>query len=209
MNGGKPKPPAKRQKSHQVTEPRCHVCQSKHRTAIERELVLGTSYKRLGEIYEIDRRSISNHDQQHLRVEDAAIRELVRREAESREEVIEEGVSGAIRRRTYLEQALRAAHEALLNGEVIVEPKDALGVIERLEKLDEHSSAAAVDEIRTQFFAFLQAVKEQVARDQWEKINLRTKELVGASKRSSQALDEGRQLEAEATEVPDGGSIPD
>lgn len=182
-----------------VTEPRCHVCKSKFRQAIERELIYGTSYQQIADIYGIDRRGVSNHNDKHLRIEDAAMRALVKREAEARQENIEEGLSGAIKRRQYLESALRKAQEALINNEVIVEPKDAVSIIERLEKLDEQTSSAAIDEMRTQFFAFLQAVKEQVPRETWEKINFRTKELVNAAGRSSHALDEGRAIE---TEIP-------
>jgi hypothetical protein len=156
MNKGRGGPP-----SVQITEPRCHVCQSKHRKAIERELVLGSPYSKLAEIYEIDRRSISNHNDKHLKVEDAAIRELIRREADSNQENIEEGLSGALKRRQYLEQALRKAQEALLNNEVIVEPKDAVAIIERLEKLDEQTSSSAIDEMRTQFFAFLRSSRKK------------------------------------------------
>jgi hypothetical protein len=116
-----------------------------------------------------------------------------------RSENIEEGLSGALKRRQYLEQALRKAQEALLNNEVIVEPKDAVAIIERLEKLDEQTSSTAIDEMRTQFFAFLQAVKEVTPREQWERINYRTKELVSAAGQSASALDEGRALEDEVS----------
>lgn len=164
-------------------EPRCHVCNSKYRRAIDRMVALGTNYSEISRFFggEVDRRSISSHAKKHLNYEDAAIRRIIEREAAEAQEDAEEGIQGALTRRVYLNAALQKALEGLLRGNTSVEPKDAVQIIQLLDKLDSQTEGAAIDELRLQFNAFVQAIREICAPDEWQKILDRTRELLKLS----------------------------
>lgn len=161
-----------------IVEPRCHVCQSNMRKAIDRLIAAGTKYTEIGRLFGIDRRSISNHAKEHLGWEEAAIRRIIEDEARAAEEDFEEGIKGVLTRRVYANVGLKKALDALLNNEVTVEPKDALALIQYLDKLESDTEGAAIDELRVQFNAFVQAIREICPPEQWQHILDRTKELL-------------------------------
>lgn len=183
---GNGKPPAKKDTAPGVVEPRCHVCKSKYRKAIDRMVAMGTSYAEISRIFSteeesVDRRSIANHAEKHLNYEEAAIRRIVEQEAQEASQNIEEGIQGALTRRVYLNVGLQKALEGLLSGESIVEPKDAIAIIQLLDKLDGQSEGAALEEMRVQFQAFVQAIRELLPPDKWQEILDRTKEILANS----------------------------
>jgi len=132
----------------------------------------------------IPRRSISSHAQKHLGYEETAIREVIEREAATARRNHEEGVSRLVTKNAYLELALQKAWDALIKDIAIVEPKDAVKVIETLQRFQDNNQEAALDELRVQFNMFMQAVKEVVERDRWEDIVGRTADLLRASGRT-------------------------
>lgn len=149
-------------------------------------IALGTSYSEISRIFsvqgaKIDRRSISNHAQEHLNYEEAAIRRIIEQEAQDASENLEDGIKGAVTRRVYLNVGLQKALEALLSGDTVVEPKDAIAIIQLLDKLDTQTEGAALDELRVQFNAFVQAIREIAPPDMWHQILTRTKELLDAT----------------------------
>lgn len=165
------------------TEPRCHVCMSKYRRAIDRMIALGTAYSEISRVFggEIDRRSISNHAKKHLPYEEAAVRQIIDHEAEAAQENAEQGIRGALARRAYLNTALHKAFEALLAGDVVVEPKDAIAISQLLDKIDSQVEGAALDELRLQFNAFVQAIREVCEPEVWQRILDRTKQILNLS----------------------------
>ncbi len=162
----------------QVDEPRCHVCQHKKRHLIDKQLVKGTKFAEIGRIFGIDRRSVSNHYRNHLNLEDAAMTRIIEREAAIIGEDFEEGVQGVLARRVYLETALKKAQEALLNEDITVEPKDAVAIIEKLDKMESESSEAIIAQMKIELAAYIQAMKEVVPGEMWINIQERMKELV-------------------------------
>lgn len=162
-----------------IVEPRCHVCTHQYRPVIDRLIAQGTtSYSELERMFNVDRRSFANHAKEHLNYQDAAIRQIVADEASRFEANLEEGIKGVITRRVYLESALQKGLEALLNGDITVEPKDVLAIIEKLDNLDKSVEGAAIDEIQVQFNAFVQAIRETQPPEQWQIILDRTQELL-------------------------------
>lgn len=176
-------PPKAPVKSPMIVEPRCNVCKSQFRPAIDKMLAAGVGYTEISRSfnYEIDRRSIASHADKHMNYQDAAVRQIIEHEAAQMSENIEDGVKGVLARKAFLETALHKVHQAVLNDEVEVEVRDAIGIIQQLDKMDSATSSAAVDEIRIQFNAFLQALKETVAQEEWERILLRTREILEAT----------------------------
>lgn len=147
-------------------EPRCHVCTSDFRKAIDRMIALGTGYAEISRIFGgvIDRRSIGRHAEKHLNYEEAAIRRIMVEQAQAAEADIEEGISGVAKRRAYLETALHKAMTQLTEERTIVETKDALAVIDALNKSDAQAYGEQLDAIKEQFAAFLQAIREIAAQ---------------------------------------------
>lgn len=170
-----------------IKEPRCKVCQSPHRHLIDQMLVGGLTYSEIERQFahaQIPRRSISKHKESHLGYEEAAIREVIEREAELAKRNFEEGKSRLVTKNAYLEVALQKAYDALISNQAMVEPKDAVKVIEQLQKLQDQNQGEALDELRIQFQTFMQAVKELIPRERWESIVDRTADLLRASGRT-------------------------
>ena len=170
-----------------IKEPRCKVCQSPHRTLVDQMLVSGLSYSEIERQFAfagIPRRSISTHKDSHLGYEEAAIREVIERSAIADQKNYDVGVQRLVTKNAYLEVALQKGYDALVKNETLVEPKDAVKIIEQLQKLQDANQGEALDELRVQFQMFMQAVKELVERSRWEDIVARTADLLRASGRS-------------------------
>ena len=167
--------------SQEIVEERCHVCTSPYRRAIDRMLAMGTGYTEISRVFnnEIDRRSISNHDKKHLGIEDAAVRRIIEHEMASAQESVEDGIQGAVARRVYLQTALQKAMEALVTGDATIEPKDAVNIIQLLEKLDTQTEGAQVEELKRQVTAYMQSMKEICPPEMWGAIVDRTNEILG------------------------------
>lgn len=147
-------------------ESRCHVCTSEHRKAIDRLVIMpNISYTELSEMFGIDRRSIANHAKKHLNYEEAAIKKIIETEAAALQVDFEEGVKGALSRRVFLSAYIQRVTESLLNGTLELTGKDAMKAIEMMERVDNATGGAAVDEIRMQFNAMVQAIREISERD--------------------------------------------
>lgn len=160
-----------------VIEPRCAVCQHERRAAIDKVLALGTSFSEIQRIFDVDRRSVSNHAKKHLNYEEGAIRLIIERESEKLSENVENGVQGALARRVFLETALQKAMMDLVNGDTVIEPKDAINIVAALDKMDSEVSGITVEEIRLQFNAILQAISETIPVDLQGKLAERAKEI--------------------------------
>ena len=158
-------------------DPRCKVCSSDFAKAIDRMIALGTSHSEVARIFDISRQSIGRHAKNHLNYEEAAVRQIIAREAEEAQADIEEGISGALARRVYIDVAIQKGFESLINNEVPVEVKDVATLIQLKEKMDSDYDGAALDEIRTQFNAIVQAIRDVAPPEMWEKIVARAREL--------------------------------
>jgi hypothetical protein len=169
-----------------IMEPRCKVCQSPHRHLVDQLLVAGHSYSEIERQFEfakLPRRSISSHSEKHLGYEEAAIREVIEKEALAAQRNYEEGKTRLVTNNAYLEVAKQKAYDSLIKDDVLVEPKDAVKIIEQLERLQERNQVVALDELRVQLQMFIQAVKEVVPKTSWEEIVGRTADLLRASGR--------------------------
>jgi hypothetical protein len=179
QNAGGPSKSVAKVPDTQVTEPRCLVCQHKKRKLIDKYLARGTGYTDLERTFGVSRRSISNHDKNHLNLEDAAIRAIVAQEAQGLSQAdFEEGVRGILRRKVYMETAVKKAMDQLLSGDVVVEPRDALAIIEKLDKLENEHTDAMVAQMRLELASYIEAMKQIVPSDLWDKVLNRTQELI-------------------------------
>lgn len=169
-----------------VHEPRCKVCTSPQRNSIDRMLAAGFTYSEIERQFNnsVSRKSIGLHSQKHLNYEEAAIREVIEKEALNAQRNYDEGVGRLVTKNAYLEVALQKAYDSLIKNDTMVEPKDAVKVIEMLQKLQDQNQTVALDELRVQFQYFMQAVKETIPKDQWVAIVDRTADLLRSSGRS-------------------------
>jgi len=158
-------------------DPRCKVCNSNFSKAIDRMIALGTSHSEISRLFDVSRSSIGRHAKNHLNYEEAAIRQIIAREAEEAQANIEEGINGALARRAYIDVAIQKGFESLVNDEVPIEVKDVATLIQLKEKMNSDYEGAALDEIKTQFNAIVQAVREVAPQEMWEKIAIRAREL--------------------------------
>lgn len=186
-----------------IIEPRCKVCQSPKRSEVDKLLARFIPYTEIARIFDdeqFERRSISNHAQKHLGWEEAAIRQIVEEDAKTMRENAEEGITNALRRRLYLNVGVQKAYEAMMSGDVMIEPKDAVNMIMLASKLDSEHSEAALEELQAQFSAFMQAVKEVVPAEYWTTVVQKTQGILETKRLQIRQLEEGH---ADAVEVSD------
>lgn len=192
-----------------IVEQKCLVCKSVHRHLVDQMLVAGLSFSEIERQFEfagLKRRSIANHKDKHLGYEEAAIREVIEREATNAQRNFEEGKSRLITKNAYLEVALQKAYDALIKDMTVVEPKDAVKVIEMLQRMQDSHHDVMIDELRIQFQMFMQSVKELVEREKWESIVGRTADLLRSSGytidfEEEKQIEAGEIVEAEVVKV--------
>lgn len=188
-----------------IHEPRCHVCTSPHRQFIEGLLIKGANYVWISENVpgientKIDRRSVSNHAKKHMSYQNAAIRAILEEEAETASQNYEAGVRGAITHRGVLEVALRKAYEDIIAGNTTVEARDMIQLINTLQKMDEQREHVAVNELRAQVQAFVEAIRIETPPETWDRIFKRMKVLMA---------DEGLSADFADAEVTDAVALP-
>lgn len=174
----------KKNQPPQIYEARCHVCNSPHRNYIEGLLIKGANYAWIADNvpgaddHKIDRRSVSSHAKKHMRYQDAAIRAILEEEAQTASQNYDEGVRGAITHRGVLEVALRKSYEDIISGVTTVEPRDMISLITTLQKMDEQREQIAVNELRAQVQAFVEAIKQETNPETWSRIFKRFKILL-------------------------------
>jgi len=167
-------------------EPRCKVCTSPYRHAIERMIALNTSFSEIERIFagedpghpDVPRRSVSKHAKEHLNWENAAIRAIVEHEARQQNVSAEIGMSGALRRHAYLSAGVQKAWEDLVDGRARIDPAVAIQMIQQLEKMEQATAAAANEELHMQFNAFKSAVQRVVPREMWGEIFEETRRII-------------------------------
>lgn len=187
-------------------EPRCTVCNSPFRDYIDAMLARGAaSYTSIAEKvpgadgHKLSRQAVTNHAEKHLGFQEDAIRRILEAEAVEVAQNYQDNVRGAMTRRGALEIAMRKGFEDLVAGRTDVEVKDLLAIVQALEKMDETTSAAQVDQMRMQTEAFIRAIREEVDDEKlWERIVDRTKRII-----SQQGYTYEPTVDAEAVEAPD------
>lgn len=166
-----------------IFEPRCHCCTSPYRNFIDALLVKGASYSSISEKVpgedgrKIDRRSVSLHSKEHLGYQQDALRKVLEEEADFQRQNYEEGIRGAFTHRGLLEVTLRKFQEDLMAGNVSVEARDALAVVQTLEKLNGETEAVAIDEMREQVDALVRAIKEEADLETGRRIAMRAESI--------------------------------
>lgn len=169
-----------------IVEPRCNVCKSDFRDAIDRQLAMGRSNSEIVRTFSTDKqkfdhRSVANHAKEHLGYEDAAVRELVERDAQNHEENMEKGISAALQRRALLDAIVQKGHQKVVDGTIELELKDIVKAVELRDKLEKDSVTAAIEGLMIQFHAFREAVLEEVPQEYYTKVLNRAKKIAQAA----------------------------
>jgi hypothetical protein len=148
----------------EITVKQCHVCMSPRRLWIEQMLLRNLSYSAIsnhlaetGE--EIDRRSISRHSKEHMRVEDAVTRAMMEREADLIGQQYEEGVEGAFTVRGALLTLARKGYDDAMAGITTVEVRDIVQLLKSYNELEASTSTAAVEEAKMAIRLFMEAIQ--------------------------------------------------
>lgn len=165
----------------EIVEPRCSICKSRFRRTMDQLLVMGVPFSEISRQFEsegINRRSLSNHKRKHLSIEQAAIRQVIEEKARQIGEDVDNTKRSLLTRRGYMEVAMMKSYQSILDGTVVPEPRDVLGMIAMMEKMEKDTSSAQVDEMMRDFNAFTQAVKEIVGDNQYDLILNRFKGLL-------------------------------
>lgn len=170
-------------RTQKIIEPRCFVCQHKNRDQIDRLLAMKTPYAEIARLFStddkpLDQRSVSNHEKKHLQYENEAIRQIIEYEAGVAQENLEVGVKGAFLRRVALDVSIKKVFDGILSGEIEIEAKDVVKMIELRERLDQNTASAQIEQYEIQFNAFKTAIQEICTPDVQYDILNRTKELL-------------------------------
>jgi hypothetical protein len=168
-----------------VTEPRCHVCNSPHRSWVEAQIIRAHSYRSieqamigLPEEERIERRSIARHVQRgHMNIDDTAIRAIIEEEATIDGKNFEEGVRGALSLHAVLEVMVRKGYEDVLAGNTLVEARDLIQLTKLKMDMDERHSIAMIDEAKRQVNILIQAMRDKVPQEYLDAVIARVGEL--------------------------------
>lgn len=158
-----------------IYEPKCSICRSTNRKAIDQMLVAGFSlrsiaehFERLGETF--TRASLSRHGRKHVTLQSAAIRRIIEKRAEDMVDSVEEAAGFLATRRSILEVAMQKGYDQIMSGSAHISPQDLLAIMDKLERMEAEEHAVAVDEMMRDFNAFAQAVKAMVEEEKWPEI---------------------------------------
>ncbi len=157
----------------EIVEPRCNVCKSKWRRTIDQLLVVGVPYKEIARQFEgeqLSRKSISNHRQKHLTIEDAVVRQVLEEKAKQMGEDIENGAKTILTRLGILDVAIMKGYSSVVTGAVPVEAADLVKLVALREKLEESSSSIQIQELEMNMQSFLDAVHNVVPKAFWKPI---------------------------------------
>lgn len=183
----------------EISEPRCKVCTSVHRRDIDRYLVMGMScaeiaryYEAIGEMF--TRKSVWTHSKKHLTLHNKAIRNIIEKKAEEALMDVEDTTDLLLTKRAILDIMLQKGYESVLSGISVVEPKDLISVIDKIDKMETEEQSIAVDEMVRDFKAFADAVKTFVSEDSWIQIYERYEQNLKMDKLQPKALRAGSDL---------------
>ena len=193
--------PDKRE-SFEIVEPRCNICKSKWRRTVDQLLAIGVPYAEIARQFETEgfnRKSIANHRERHLSIEGAVVRQILEEKSKQMGEDIENGKKIILTRKGVLEVALMKGYQGVISGDTVVEPREMIGIVQQLEKMDETSSAAQVEELNLQFNAFLDSVKKIAPQSIWDQIVSEFEKQLGMR---------SEIINSYAVELPDIGDIP-
>jgi len=156
------------------TEPRCLVCQSAHRTTIDKLLALQFSYKSVAEeLMTLDpdfkdkdldtvRKNVSRHSQNHVDIRSKAIRRQVEQRAREQGMLID-SVEGKITSgRALLDTLISQAQEQLANPDARVRYADAIEAVKLLEDVQKAEFQTQLEVLQRQVWAISEAVRNKV-----------------------------------------------
>jgi hypothetical protein len=187
-----------------ITESRCSVCTHPYRDWIEIMLVKGMPYATLADRAnpKLNRKSISNHYNKHMDLQDAALRAILEQEAKLQGLNIEEGITDIITKRGVLEVMVRKGFEDVQSGVTTVEPRDMVQITKLLAEMDVQQYQVGMDEMRAQMQIFITAIKDVCDSETQAAIGQRVKALRkkdGYTAEIEEAM-ENRVIEAEVVE---------
>lgn len=158
-----------------IHEPRCSICKSQYRRAIDQMLVSGFSLANIAEHFErlgdtFTRQALGRHKNKHLTLHSAAIRRIVEKRAEDIVDSVDEHTEFLASKRAILEVGLQKGFENIMSGSAHIAPQDLLNIMEKLERMEAEEHSHAIDEMMRDFKAFADAVKMLVDEDVWPEI---------------------------------------
>lgn len=156
-------------------EPRCACCAgvfAQYRIWIERMVVQSYSYSAIAARIPadpetgktLDRRSISRHAREHMRIEDTAARAMLEEEASLLKQNVDEGVIGAMTLRGSLKVLIQKAYRDAESGITTVEPKDMIQMIKLLHDLESNTSTTEAEEAKAAVSLFAKAIRNVAAK---------------------------------------------
>jgi hypothetical protein len=148
----------------------------------------------------ISRWAVSNHAAKHLSFDDAAVRNVIEQEAKRQKLNIETATRRLITSQSYMKLAIEKAHDALTQGQVLVEPRDAVKIIEAQARLATDSSVIELEDVKRQFQSFMTAIKEIIPEEYFDKIITRAHEIYGVDTIESEAYAEPNQISESSEE---------
>jgi hypothetical protein len=107
---------------------------------------------------------------------------------------VEDTTDMLLTKRALLEIMIHKGYESILAGISVVEPKDLISVIDKLDKMEQEEQSASVDEMIRDFRAFADAVKTFVSEEAWQSIYDRYEQNLRMDKLVPKALDSGKDF---------------
>jgi hypothetical protein len=172
-----------------VAEARCNICNSVHRSHIDKLVVAGYSYSSIAEdlqtmdedfrtkTLEAVRKNIERHAKRHVNVRQKAIRDAIEKRAIEGGIILDQAQGSITSGKALLDLLVGRATEQISDPEFKVRFADAIEAVKILEDSKRDEYMAQVEVMQKQVWAISQAVKEIVPEELLNGLVTRAEEL--------------------------------
>lgn len=195
-----------------ITEPRCDVCTHPYRTYIEWCLTKGYRYQTISNTVppnddgkKPSRKSISNHYQEHMKIEETVIRHEIEEEAERLGHSVSDGVGRLLTERGILKTLIQKAYDDAQDGKIEIQTRDLIQMLKLYREIEDKSSNLKTEQVELYLDIFRRAAQNIFTAEQQKALSNEIRRL-----REEEEITQGVEgyiasksvdAEAEATEI--------
>lgn len=169
-----------------IVEPRCKICNSEYREAVDKRWAAGASggtialwLQDLG--FQVDKRSVNRHLANHVSVEHEALARIVQERFRQRQEHIEAEADFRITRDALAQALVEGGFQRLIDGDAKVPFEHALKAAELQAVWEKEEEAVKVDELLRQLDCIVQALKDVATPEVWKAVAKRARQIYDGS----------------------------
>jgi hypothetical protein len=169
-----------------VVEPRCKVCQSEYREAVDKLKAWGRSGSEitmwLQDVgFSVDKRSVNRHLKNHVSFEAEALAHILRQKIARRQDRVEEDARLLVTRDALAQGLIEGGWKRLVELDGKVPFEQALKAAELQQQWEEKEETVKVEELSRQLDCIVQAIKDVLPAEEWDAVAKRARQIYEGS----------------------------